>query len=718
MLGLMQLFSWFKSQRSANETLALAVIAFAMPGVTLCEWLLMNAQTSEQYLHYVRWTHAPGFVMLMGMVGFVWFYFRTGTRWLAYTVIGLRSLILILNFGTPGSIGFKEITSLKKVLFLGQEVSIIGQAVSNPLNRLTEVSVLFFLWYAIDASMKVWRTGGGGARRKALIVGVGIVFFLLIAGIHSNLIHAQIINSPYIISLAFFGILLSMAHEISHDVLGASRLAERLKQAQEQTKLAADAANLALWTWDIPNDRIWVTESGLSMYGLKKGPDVTIGHFFEALHEQDRERVRLSITRAIKNGTPFAESYRVVRSGAEVLWISAIGKVETDSKGSPTFMRGISIDITTQRRAEERTALVVEASPNSIIMVNHAAQIILVNRQAEIVFGYAREEMLGQSIEMLIPSRFRDGHPALHQHYLMNPESRPMGAGRSLTALRKDGSELPVEVGLNPIETEDGRFVLASIVDVSKRMQQEKENAQKSAELAHLSRVSLLGQLAGSLAHELNQPLAIILSNAEAAEQMLEQGGAVDVKELREILKDIISEDLRAGGVIQSLRKLLKRGEVRLEPLSVNEVILNVLRLVQGDLNARKIVVHKELSADPPLVKADQIQLQQVVLNLILNACDAMEEASPKSRVLRLTSSASERAVRVSVYDNGTGLPNEDPESVFRAFSTTKDLGLGLGLSICRSIVAAHQGSIWCENLEAGGAVFHVEINLTDSESP
>jgi two-component system sensor kinase FixL len=286
-----------------------------------------------------------------------------------------------------------------------------------------------------------------------------------------------------------------------------------------------------------------------------------------------------------------------------------------------------------------------------------------------------------------------------------------------LVALRKDGTEVPVEVGLNPIETEDGRFVLASIVDVSERMRQDREAAQKSAELAHLSRVSLLGQLAGSLAHELNQPLAIILSNAEAAEQMLEDESAVDAPELRAILKDIISEDLRAGGVIQSLRKLLKRGEVRLQSVSLNEVILSVLRLVQGDLNARNIMVQKELCPSLPQVKGDQIQLQQVILNLILNACDAMEHASAKQRELRILSCVCERVVRVSVFDNGTGLPVDDPESVFRAFSTTKDQGLGLGLSICRSIVAAHQGSIWCENLDEGGAAFHLELHHAESES-
>lgn len=589
MLGVMQLFIWFKSHRKGNEYLALACSAFAVTGMALCEWQLMIAQDPNQFAKVHQLAHLPGFVMLIGIVAFVWFYFRTGMAWLAWGVVGLRCLVLALTFLLPGSINYSEIVTLKQITFLGQQVSVVAEAITNPLQCLAEGSELLLLWFVVDASVRLWRKGGDVGRRKALLVGGGIVLFLILAAFHTYLVHIQVARSPYIISLTFFCIILPMAHELSHDVLGAARMAESLRQAQE------------------------------------------------------------------------------------------------------------------------RTALVVEAAPNAMIMVNGSAQIVLVNKQAELTFGYARDEMLGRPIEMLIPGRFSAGHPKLHAGYFKHPEKRSMGAGRELFGLRKDGTEVPVEVGLNPIETAEGRFVLASLIDISDRLRLEREAAERRAELVHLSRVSLLGQLSGSLAHELNQPLAIILSNAEAAEQMLADA-TIDVPELREIVKDIISEDLRAGGVIKSLRALLKHGEVRQQPISLNDVIRDVLRLVQSDVNARHVTVQKELAADLPQVLGDQVQLQQVVLNLIMNACDAMEQSPAEHRLLRLVTCASDKAVRLSVYDRGCGLPEGGAEAAFRSFYTTKKQGLGLGLSICRSIVAAHHGNIWCEAVDEGGTVFHVEL--------
>jgi len=604
MLGVMQLFIWFKSNRQAKEHLALAFTAFAVPGVALCEWLMMTVQDPRRYANFVQWTHAPGFVLLAGIVAFVWYHFRTGTAWLAWAVIGLRGLVLALNFLIPESIGFKEITALKQISFLGQHVSVVAEAVSNPLNRFAEVSALVFVVYVADASFRLWRRGGPGARRKAVLVGGGILFFLVLAAVHSSLVHARVIHSPYIISLAFFGIVLPMAHELSHDVLESARLSRSLRQAEQ---VAFDAS---------------------------------------------------------------------------------VGK----------------------RRAEERTALVVEAAPNAMIMVDSSSRMLLVNRQAEHTFGYTRDEMLGKPLEMLIPARFGAHYATRIARYFERPENRAMDSVRDLFGLKKDGSEVPVEVGLNSVETAGERFVLASVVEITERLRMEKEVAEHRAELMHLSRVSLLGQLSGSLAHELNQPLAIILSNAEAAEHLLEEGGSVDVEELKEIMKDIISENLRAGEVIKSLRALLKRGTLRQLPLSLNDVVRDAIRLTRSDLTGRGIAVVSESSDSLPLVQGDTVQLQQVVINLIMNACDAMSETAPDQRVLRLVTSLNGSAVRLSCHDRGCGLPEGGAAAAFRSFFTTKQQGLGLGLSICQSIVAAHQGRIWCETPGEGGTVFHMEL--------
>ncbi len=237
--------------------------------------------------------------------------------------------------------------------------------------------------------------------------------------------------------------------------------------------------------------------------------------------------------------------------------------------------------------------------------------------------------------------------------------------------------------------------MIGAVMDITDRKQAEAELDQQRNELAHLSRVTTMSELSSSLAHELNQPLAIILTNAQAAKRLLAQEPP-NVVETRDILADIVSEDERAGEVIRRLRALLKPGQTQRLPLSVNEIIEDVLRIGRSDLIGRGIKVHIALAASAPQVLGDRIQLQQVLLNLILNACDAMAGNPPAQRRLSITSAHRDGMVRISVSDNGRGLPAES-ERIFQPFYTTKKDGMGLGLAICRSIVMVHRGRLWAE---------------------
>src|SRR4029434_9370184 len=198
---------------------------------------------------------------------------------------------------------------------------------------------------------------------------------------------------------------------------------------------------------------------------------------------------------------------RLMLPNGELRWMTGRGHVEFNRNGEPVRMRGASLDITKRKQAEEQFRLVVEAAPSAMIMVNSEGRIALVNTQVEAVFGYAREELIGNSLEMLVPERFRSLHIGYRRGYFDDAQARPMGAGRELFGLRKDGSEVPVEIGLNPIHTSEGLFVLASIIDISERKQAELEAARRRNEMAHLSRVTTLGGLSGSHADELNLPV-------------------------------------------------------------------------------------------------------------------------------------------------------------------------------------------------------------------
>ena len=253
------------------------------------------------------------------------------------------------------------------------------------------------------------------------------------------------------------------------------------------------------------------------------------------------------------------------------------------------------------RESEERFRNVVEAAPSAMIMTGPGGGIALVNAQTEAVFGYDREEIIGKSIETLVPETFRAAHPEYRRRYLEAPKARAMGAGRELFGQRKDGSRVPVEIGLSPVSTSRGTFVLASVIDITPRKQAEADARQQRDELAHLSRVAMLGELSGSLAHELNQPLAAILSNAEAAQWIMDRDPA-NLEEVRSILQDIVQDDNRAGEIIRRLRLLLKKGELQRIELDVNETIRDVLKLVNSDLLNHSVAVETELGAGLPPV--------------------------------------------------------------------------------------------------------------------
>jgi C4-dicarboxylate-specific signal transduction histidine kinase len=275
-----------------------------------------------------------------------------------------------------------------------------------------------------------------------------------------------------------------------------------------------------------------------------------------------------------------------------------------------------------------------------------------------------------------------------------------------LFARRKDGTEFPVEVGLNPIQTEEGTFVLSAIIDISARRFSELEIARLREHLSHVGRVSTMGQLASALAHEISQPLGAILRNAEAAELIL-QTASPDREELRAILTDICKDDHRAGDVIDRLRGLLKRHDIEMRPLSISELLDEVAALTRPDAAARQVHLEIETAPGLPMVKGDRVHLQQVLLNLLLNAMDAVNDLAAERRVVTVRARLeSAQTVEVAVSDRGPGIAADKLANIFEPFFTTKSQGMGMGLPISRTIIEAHRGRIWAENNAGGGATF------------
>jgi PAS domain S-box-containing protein len=365
-----------------------------------------------------------------------------------------------------------------------------------------------------------------------------------------------------------------------------------------------------------------------------------------------------------------------------------------------------------RQRAEERIRVALEASPSGMVLVDASGAMVLVNAQIERSFGTTRDRLIGRPIDTLIPERFASVHEAIRMAVRSD-------FADDVSARRADGSEFPVEVGVRPIEAGGGPLALVSLYDLSERKRAEAELARQRDEVAHLSRVNMLGELSGAIAHEINQPLTAILSNAQAAQRFMRHE-PVNFTEVQAILEDIIAEDRRAGEVIQRLRTLLRKGEVLHEPLVVEELVRDALRLLRRELFEKGVTVDLAIPQGLPPVRGDRIQLQQVLLNLVMNACDAMERTPRGNRLLRITADRAVPAgmpgdVRVTVRDSGGGIDAEHLDRLFTPFFTTKGAGMGLGLSVCRTILAAHDGAIWVTNEPTGGACVHVTLRCDEA---
>jgi PAS domain S-box-containing protein len=717
-LAAIYLVVWCK-QREGWAHLLFSVTAVAAAAIAAFELAMMHAGTVGQYEALLRWIHVPVWVLTLSFVAFVRLYLHAGRPWLAWSICSLRTLVLIVNFSVTPNINFRRITSLRHFSWWSGDMISMPVGVANPWGLLSSVSLLLVLVFFVDATISVWRRGD---RRRALVIGGSMIFGAILAW-HVPLVIWGIINVPFFLCFAYSGIVAAMAYELSYDLLHAAQLARRLQESevdlretQERMELAASAAELGMWMWDIAHNEIWLTDKGRTLFGFAPSEKLDFDHFRSRIHPEDRDSVRRAIENSLQTGAEYRSEYRTILPDGQLRWIAGRGHVEFNGNGQPARMRGASLDITKRKQAEDQFRLVVEAAPNAMIMVNSQGRMTLINTQAEIVFGYAREELVGHPIEMLVPERFRPQHPGHRQGYFCDAQPRFIGGQRELFGRRKDGSEVPIEIGLNPIHTSEGLFVLASVIDISERKRAEQEAARQRNEMAHLSRVTTLGELSGSIAHELNLPLSAILCNAQAAQRILANGKA-DLAEVREILNDIVSEDKRAAEVIHRLRQWLKKDEVQQHPVQINDVVDDVLKLIRSDLVNHKVRVDTELAQHLPTVTGDSVQLQQVLLNLVVNACDAMANCHRSKRRLIVHTGIENgsSAVTVSVTDWGVSIPEEKIEQVFEPFFTTKAKGMGLGLSVCRTIIAAHRGKLWAANNPDCGATFHFSLPLRAS---
>ena len=508
---------------------------------------------------------------------------------------------------------------------------------------------------------------------------------------------------------------------VGRHITERKRAETELRARQELLDLAQQAARAVAFDWYIgarESENRWSPELE-AMYGLEPGTfDGTYRGWKNLVHPDDWPAVKVAINRARESGDVAAE-YRVIHKDGAVHWLRAKGRMFFDAKGQPERMVGFMIDVTDWWHAEEalraseaRFRTFVDRATDAFFLHDEHLVVVDVNRQACETLGYTREELVGMH-----PRDFDAGldEPAIARL------AEQAAAGQRVTFetrhRRKDGTVFPVEIHTGTFKQAGQLFYLALARDISERKLaeetlREKDNALEMArtELARVSRLTTLGELTTSIVHEVSQPLSAMIASAAAGTGWLAHEPP-DIAQARSALDSIVADGERAREVIARIRALTKRQLPRKEWLDINHKILEVLALTKRELHSHDIVLRTQLDRALPRVAGDRVQLQQVLLNLIVNAIEAMNGVHDRPRELTIVSGQDgPNGLVVEVRDSGTGLDPERAERVFEAFYTTKAEGIGIGLSISRSIVEAHGGRLWASSNEPHGAVFRFSL--------
>jgi PAS domain S-box-containing protein len=526
------------------------------------------------------------------------------------------------------------------------------------------------------------------------------------------------------------------------DITERKRAEEALRESEERLRLAVSAAKLGVFEWDVPSEITrWENERMFEISGRThaEGPLSHQAFYAEVLEPEDRPAFDQAFTAAMRTGHPFNLICRARRcNDGQQVWIEYSGRFDLAPDGSPKRLVGVIEDITEAKQAEDRLRHTTEALRRSEAYLAEAERLSHTGTWA---FDLASNKYVYFSEEgfRIFELDTQEGPPPREAiSRLIHPEDWDRVNGDFEKSVREkadissefritlpSGTAKHVQAIRHPVLNDAGEVVqlVGSVMDITERKHAEQERErlrQLEADLAHINRVSMMGELAGSIAHEVNQPLTAIVNNANACLGLL-PGGGPGLDEVREALADIVSDAERGSAIIGRVRGMAKRSEPERVPLQLADVVKDVVALAAKEAAARHASIHQDVPADLPVVLGDRVQLQQVLLNLVVNAIDAMsnvEEAQRRIEIVGRPDMHEDRpAVVIRVRDRGIGFKGGEAERLFEAFYTTKSHGMGLGLAISRSVIKAHGGRMWAEPNQGPGATLCFSLPAAVSPS-
>jgi PAS domain S-box-containing protein len=483
-----------------------------------------------------------------------------------------------------------------------------------------------------------------------------------------------------------------------------------LNESEERVALAAAAANLGGWELDIATNKMWLSDQARKLFQFEPEAEITYSIWSDRIHPEDRVMREEAIRRAIDTQSGYEIEYRILFPNQTARWIAGRGHYVSDPQTRGGRLLGVSMDVTERKQTEQLFQLAAEVSHLGIWDWDETTSKLTFDGAMRDIFDVPREG------EMTLDAAYRAIYPpdlervkkvwrqAVETGLPYQHEYRVRRSNGAIGWVHARGRGYYDDKG-KPLR------MIGIVLDITDRKQAEEEARHRREQINLLGRASLLGEMTASIAHEVNQPLSSIMSNAGAGQRFIDRGN-VDLATLREILLDVETDAHRAYEVIRNIRDTMKKEAIVRRPINANAIVTQVTHMLQPDISARSVELTTSLAKDLPMVTADPVQIQQVLVNLLGNALDAMHETPLGQREMQVATTRNcNGTICVSVRDRGGGIAPEIREQLFDQFFTTKEKGLGMGLSIVRSIVEAHGGKIEAEN-DSGGARFSFTLPI------
>jgi two-component system, LuxR family, sensor kinase FixL len=483
----------------------------------------------------------------------------------------------------------------------------------------------------------------------------------------------------------------------------------------ENVRSGAEGSGVGTWDLDLSTRELNWSNTTRKLFGVARDTAVDYELFLSLLDPQDRDRTAKAVQQSIDTGRNFDVLYQVNQSD-EGHWVRALGAVVDGPAGAPARLSGVMIDVDREKRLEDAVRTremhfrsILDTIPDAMIVIDEHGIMQFFSSAAERQFGYTEPEAIGRNISELMPEPDRSRHDGYLARYLKTGERRIIGIGRIVTGMRKDGTTFPMHLTIGEMQSAGKPHFTGFVRDLTEQQQTQARLQELQSELVHVSRLTAMGEMASALAHELNQPLSAISNYMKGSRRLLAGSTDANAPKIEAALDRAAEQAIRAGDIIRRLRNFVARdaSEKRVESLSKMVEEAGALGLT----GAREQGVFLRFNLDPSCdsVLADRVQIQQVLVNLFRNALEAMGPSTHRELIASNTRAADDM-IEIAVSDTGSGFAGDALANLFQPFFTTKETGMGVGLSISRTIIETHGGRMWAETNKSGGATFRFTL--------